>query len=67
MSTSDILNLVVAIARAMDIDPEELAALFNDREINQAFYDQLATYQRALDDQPAPHCRATGGKENDGL
>ena len=50
MSTNDILNLVVAIARAMDIDPEELAALFNDREINQAFYDQLATYQRALDD-----------------
>jgi hypothetical protein len=49
-----VVNLIIAVARALDIDPEELAELFNERDKNQRIYDQLLQYQRILD-QEAPH------------
>lgn len=44
-----LLNLVIALARKAGIDPEELAELFNERDDNQAYLDQLVSYQHALD------------------
>ena len=49
MDNDSILNLIVALARALNLDPGEVAELFNEREDNQAYWDQLVAYQRTLD------------------
>ena len=52
MDNIGILNLLVAIARALDIDPEELAEAFNQRNENQKFYDALLRWQAIGDRNP---------------
>ena len=41
MTIEALLNLLIALARLQGIGPEELAALFNDRDGNQAYYNAL--------------------------
>lgn len=41
MDSVAILKLLIALARALDIDPMMLAAMFNDGAGNQKYYDEL--------------------------
>ena len=41
MNTETALKLLVALARALNIDPVTLAAMFNQDDQNQSYFDEL--------------------------
>ena len=47
------INFIIALARALGIDPDELSDRFNERDENQAYYEQLIMYQRINDEDPS--------------
>ncbi len=49
MDIASLINLIVALARVMKVDPKDLALAFNERDKNQKYWMEVIEFQGLLD------------------